>query len=736
MEVPETVKKCVFILDSAKTDTEKFAGLFMVTKLTKSEECSSEAKKLLFDSIGVDFLRRLILNTSVPPDCPPQVYKSVALSIFSSFCSDPELAREPDVLSNIKLFLDIVQQADNDDYEDNLMVVSEAYECLQSIALYDEGRKALLDQGAVVKMADIYSNQSFQTDEALQILVTLTQHFGALAWDKQDPRYFNSLMNKVGLDFETDHSERKFELCGVLQALITSCDRRIIGNSLSEELWPVSIYKGLNDILTSRIGKAQRDPALKLAAVTLDLLGVDWSLSDTEKPKQFFLLLVHLSAVEVRMQLEDKSFEQSLKNAELVTSCFILLELSVSYIANDSLELEQKEKQQLYTALKGAFSAVLSSIKKKTSKVSTGKETGEEKAFLCSMVRVLAAWLAQETSAMRNAVYDLLPFILSLCNETFYTFRSQYVAEKVKPVSDVSSHSSGNFQADVLRLMLPAMCHLTVEDKGRKIMLDSKEDEVLLECLAFHWSIANYKRPPIPKSERLKVKKEPVPELPAHILEEMNDSKVAMVSMCNIFMNIIVLEPKLAESSPVFASLLKFILNNLTELKNVPENLVLHGNMAVLGLLLLKQQAKKVKKNDFSICRYIQTTIRFLWDAFNVDESNDSSTLVVSMTYKKYWLELMELWFLGMQTISIVLSLIPWISEFAMETGWPQGIIDTLKKVKHGGLPSNTKSAYEDFLCHLVDTNNSVASVLKEHDVLSVCRTHMLMELGKKLFGD
>lgn len=83
----------------------------------------------------------------------------------------------------------------------------------------------------------------------------------------------------------------------------------------------------------------------------------------------------------------------------------------------------------------------------------------------------------------------------------------------------------------------------------------------------------------------------------------MADSRAAIISMCNIFMNIIVLEPRFVESSATFSSLLKFVLNNLTELKNIPDNLVLHGNMAVLGLLLLKQQAKKVKKNDFSICR-------------------------------------------------------------------------------------------------------------------------------------
>jgi hypothetical protein len=82
----------------------------------------------------------------------------------------------------------------------------------------------------------------------------------------------------------------------------------------------------------------------------------------------------------------------------------------------------------------------------------------------------------------------------------------------------------------------------------------------------------------------------------------------------------------------------------------------------VLGMLLLKQQSKKIKKNDFSICRYIQITIRFLWDAYTVDESNDPEALVVSITYKEFWNEIAELWFLGMQTMSGIIQQIPWIS--------------------------------------------------------------------------
>lgn len=741
MSVSDGVKKCVAILKMVTSDSERFAALFMVTKLVDGKDCNPASRKLLFEAIGAKFIRKLLSSDTVPVDCPPQVYKSVALSILSAFCGDPELAAHPDMVGHVAALLDIVSQADDDAPDDTLIIVSEAYACLQSIALHPPGQKALLEQKAIPKMCEIYAEKSFQTDEALNILVTLVNTFGPEAWDAVDTKPFHAIINKIALDFETDNTERKFEVCTILQALLSSCRRDRVEETSKDESWPTSIHKALSDILGSRIGKNQRDPALKLAAVMLELLGVEWALSDEEKPKVFFLLLVQLSSIEVRMQLEGKQLKAVLGNAELITSCFLILEISLTYITSDQLDLEQKEKHSLYTALKGAFAAVVGLL----NSISKMKELTDvkEKLFVCSMVRVLAAWLAQETSAMRPQVYAVLPYVLTVANDTFYAHRNRKMAEKSRAAGKTEDENPADIpapdplsQVDVLRLLLPALCYLAVEEDARKILLKHKQDEVLFECLSYHWTIVYYKKPPVPRADRLKARKEPEKELKPEVLNEMKDSRAAMVSVCNVLMNITVLEAKMVEESPTFVALLKFIFNNLPELKQIPENLVLHGHLAVLGLLLLKQQAKRVKKNDFSICRYIQATIRFLWDAYTVDESNDPTELVVAIAYKEHWMEIMELWFLGMQTMAGVLQLVPWLSEFAIESGWAEGIIETLKKVKVGGLQPNVKSAYEDLLCHLVTADDSVAAVLKKCGALTVCRLHRMMELGKHLFGD
>lgn len=721
-DISPACQKIIAILKAAQSDTEKFAALFMVTKLVKGKDCTSNARKGIFEAIGFKFLKRLLLTSDVPVDCPPVVYKSVALSILTTFCNDPEVAVHEEMLANIPVFLDIVSQADDTD-DDQLMIVGEAYTCLQSIAAYEPGLVALKNVGAITKMAEIYAQQSFQTDEALNLLVKLVTKFGSEAWD-ENVKSFHALVNKITLDFETDQSERKFELASIINALLFNCRRKLIAASAGEEMWPGSLYKALNDILKSRIGKNQRNPALILTSTIVDLLGIEWSMQDEANPKTFFLLLIQLSAIEIRM-LDSCSFKQAFNQAELVTSCFMLLESCITYLAADQLDLEQKEKQSIYTGLKGAFTAIINILNKVSVDKNRENFVMEEKIFMYAMARVLCAWLAQETSTLRQQVYKLLPFLLSVANETFYAYRQEKLAK------------SNELGVDLLRVLLPALCHLTVEDEARKILLQNKQDEVLFECLSFHWDIVNWKRPPVPKAERIKMANKPAPKPSASELEDMKDSRAAMISICNVFMNITVLETKLVETSILFSTLLKFIFNNLPELKgDVPENLVLHGNLAILGLLLLKQQSKNVRKNDFSICRYIQATIRFLWDAFIVDESNDPTALVVSMQYKENWSDLMELWFLGMQTMSGVISQVPWISEFAIESGWAEGIIETLKKVKIGSLQPNVKSAFEDFLCMLVDANDNVIDVLKKADALKVCRNHRLMDLGKKLFGD
>lgn len=316
-EVLESVKKCVGVIKSAKTDTEKFAALFMVTKTVKAEKCNARSKLALFEAIEFKFIKRLLLSDEVPAGCPPFVYKSVAMSILTALCSVQEVATHPELIQNVDVFLDIVLNEGDDDEddvdEDSLMLVNEAYKCLNFIVSFEQGLKALFEADTVGKMCKVYLQKSFQTDEALSLIVTIVEKFGPASWEN-NVQNFNTLMNILTVDFETDHSERKFKLCSILSPLLGNCPVEVVQSTCDNEIWPNKLFLGLRDILTSKLVKAQRDPAIKLSAQMLSTFGAEWSLQDEAKPKAFFLLLIHLASIEIRMHLDDKKFEQVYKN--------------------------------------------------------------------------------------------------------------------------------------------------------------------------------------------------------------------------------------------------------------------------------------------------------------------------------------------------------------------------------------------------------------------------------------
>ena len=137
---------------------------------------------------------------------------------------------------------------------------------------------------------------------------------------------------------------------------------------------------------------------------------------------------------------------------------------------------------------------------------------------MCATIRILGAWLSEETMAMREEVYEILPFILTLSNETFeYQKLSKLSALPGRGTTDlgdliqtssatillkqgeiVSSSSQRDhfiltkylqITPDTLRFLLPALCHLIVEEKSRQILLDMKIQEILYTYLSYHWTI-------------------------------------------------------------------------------------------------------------------------------------------------------------------------------------------------------------------------------------------------------
>jgi hypothetical protein len=69
-----------------------------------------------------------------------------------------------------------------------------------------------------------------------------------------------------------------------------------------------------------------------------------------------------------------------------------------------------------------------------------------------------------------------------------------------------------------------------------------------------------------------------------------------------------------------------------------------------------------------------------------------------------------------------------------MESGWAHEVVKTLSKVQKDGLESSVQSAYEDFLCSLIQSaGNVVNEELVNAGIIDVCHKHRLKDLALQI---
>lgn len=748
----EPVRKCIKVLERAENDTEKFAALFLVPKLVKSSDCDKTARLHLVEAIGYSFLARMLRSKDTPDGCSPRMYQSVALSVLSCFVADEEIMTNPSVLFNLPELLDIIGDADNEIFEDNLLLINDAYQVIMAIVSTQKGRQAFISNRGIHYLCEINVRQTFQCEDALKLLLNILTIEGHRCWTYYSgPDDFNNLMMKFCREFSLLQDQSKFELCDVIRTILRSFPK----SNFDEDPWLPLLQKGLHDILFSKISKKQRDPAMQLVAAVIEVSDFEWCLSEdmeSQERGRFFLIILNLATIEVIMHLEEQTLDEIMTNSELLVSCYYIIESAVSYMASDRLLLlDHGQRGQLYTAMKNGFASILRFLQEMAVTLRSQThhlENNEKKFFVCATIRILGAWLAEEAMANREEVCEILPFILQLANETFES-------QKLSKLSMLPGRGSTDFRdfteateasammtrlgqvtPDTLRFMLPGLCHLVSEQTPRQILIQMKIQEILFAYISYHWTIFDsYKKW---LEEQAEAEDSADVAEPFYMIDnakfEMVNSKYAMTTICNILMNLVVLETKVVEDDQVFFHILKFVMNTLPSLENNGEVLVLYGNLVVLGLLILQKHSRRPKSTDYSIYRFIQAVVRFLWDAHNCEEAREEEELVVSTPYIEHWNDLIDLWYLGMQVLSNVMPVLPWLSDFIVDSGWAQEIVRTLFKVRpKTGIERGTLSAFEDFLTSLIRTSPEVAIVLHENGINHVCKMHRMKELTATL---
>ncbi|KAL8220553.1 UNVERIFIED_CONTAM: hypothetical protein K2H54_049375 [Gekko kuhli] len=673
-----TLERCLDMLRDARNDSEQFAALLLVTKAAKAGDIDSKTRRRIFDSVGFTFPNRLLASKDSPEGCPGHMFQALGLTLLACFCTDPDLAEHPQVLNKIPTFNSVISACDSGDASCDSMI-NEAYQCLGAILATPKGPRELVNRGALVTLCQACVSHNYGYDQALRLLVGLLTAAEAKCWQRA-PSALIGVLDMLSAEFQKTEDMTKFQLCEALRHFVPPLLPP--GSKCLQ-----SLYQGLSRILSSKLSASQRDPALKLAACLTQACGSEW-IPPGRCGSKFFALLINLACVEVRLSLEELDLAEIDKKHDLVAACYILMEHAILECTREKGSLlREVQKVQLVGILEEAFAAVVYYLRQ-----AGWKMLGDP--FIFASIRVLGAWLAEETSSLKQEICDLLPFFLHYA-------KLQFEAGKKGGSSLQNTGCSGGqepvWHGDALRFMLPGLSHLTTEDRPRAILISEGAPVLLCQYFLHQWEVF-------------------VSDLEAPFALDAVES--TLQTACAMFLNFVVAVPELISREDCFTALMDVLLKSLPSLQPQEEHLGLVAGITTLGLMMARKlSAHPGLQRTPEAKEFFSTTITFLAGAHvaQLDPVGDSMILSLAPAYKAAWPTIGELWLLGMQAFASCMPLFLWLPEVVLQSVWPQDLLKLLSCVAPASVDLELVTAFQGILVELARTSPPFREVIQQH---------------------
>lgn len=444
------IQKCISLFKSAKNDNERFASLLLVTRLVKSSEIDGAQRRVLFDAIGFTFINRLLNTKTVPEDCVGGVYQSLAIAILACFATDEELIYHPQMVAKIPLLNQIIPNPSAEK-----PVLDDAHQILVSFSSTSRGSEALLNKETVKYLCENISKELSDPNKAWIVLLNMATFISKEMWLKY-PKDLMNLLSFSANKIRTLQDMEKFSTCKNVLSLLSHAETsafREASNSFGTDEWIVDLCVGLREILQGKVTTAQRDPALMLVSVVTDLngCGLNWvfrhDAGSESNTFAFFIFVVTSVSVEIRMILDDNSTEEILEKSTLLMSCYNILENVIAYLitmadteddnhnhsAESAPRLDQGMISKLYAQVTEAMMSVLAFLQQGAVSYEAGEISVEERQLVIASARVLCAWLAEESMALRKEVNKVLPFLIRLAKDTMESDDQGKIPGQVEP---------------------------------------------------------------------------------------------------------------------------------------------------------------------------------------------------------------------------------------------------------------------------------------------------------------
>ena len=119
------------------------------------------------------------------------------------------------------MILDIVSHADDEQYEENLLMVKDAYQCLAAVSSVggDKGRTAFINNRGVPSLCEVIVRQTFQYEDATDLLLSLLATQGMYSSVRQTNSALSNLSLNIQGHVEVPKSQKK-----ILKIMSVSCN--------------------------------------------------------------------------------------------------------------------------------------------------------------------------------------------------------------------------------------------------------------------------------------------------------------------------------------------------------------------------------------------------------------------------------------------------------------------------------------------------------------------------------
>lgn len=238
----------------------------------------------------------------------------------------------------------------------------------------------------------------------------------------------NVLVGLLSKTFSECQDLEKFTTCDKLVVILSSlCEKHVeIENEKSklgfEAAWMENIRTGLRDILQSRCKIAYKYSALQLATGMIELFGIEWCLASDSTQldmsnTKFWLILLSIAKTEVKIILESCDEHEIEERSAVMIACYRIFEKTIEFLITDEKgwSFNNDLVLHLHSTLLDSFDCIIKFLIQLDTTAKDNPEVSScfQRPIITATIRVLCAWLSEETNSLSDGVSKVLPILIT-----------------------------------------------------------------------------------------------------------------------------------------------------------------------------------------------------------------------------------------------------------------------------------------------------------------------------------